>query len=93
MMSASNQSPDPFGLPMKCLADAQTIVREIEALLGQRKLRLRPPPPVPIGCCGLGCSSCVWQGYYEALAGWRDQARALLRGDGPVAGADAACRR
>ncbi len=91
MMSATTQLPDPFGLPMKSLADAQTIVREIEALLGQRKLSLRPPPPVPIACCGRGCNECVWQGYYEALAGWRDQARALCD-DGPAA-ADAAGRR
>lgn len=93
MMSATTQPTDPFCLPIKSLADAQTIEREIEALLGQCKLHLRPPPPVPIACCGRGCSECVWQGYYEALAGWRDQARTLLCGDGPVAAADVAHRR
>ena len=91
-MSDTTQLPDPFCLPMKCLDDAQTIVREIEALLSQRKLSLRPPPPVPTACCGRGCGNCVWQGYYEALAGWRDQAR-ILCGDGPVAAADVAHRR
>lgn len=83
---------DPFYLPMRSLDDAQTIVREIEALLRQRQLSLRPPPEVPTTCCGVGCGHCVWQWYYEALANWRDQARTLC-GDGPVAAADAACRR
>ncbi len=71
--------PDPFSRPMNDLTEAQTIVREIKALLSHRNLRLRPPPPVPTTCCGRGCNGCVWQGYYEALAYWRDQARELLR--------------
>ncbi|HRL76755.1 MAG TPA: oxidoreductase-like domain-containing protein [Candidatus Accumulibacter phosphatis] len=69
---------------MNDLAEAQTLVRAIESLLGHRSLSLRPPPPVPTTCCGRGCAGCVWQGYYAALRYWRDQARALLstRGDG-----------
>ncbi|HRF04648.1 MAG TPA: oxidoreductase-like domain-containing protein [Accumulibacter sp.] len=54
------------------------MVGEIEALLRKRRLELRPPPPVPNTCCGRGCNGCVWQGYYQALSYWRDQASELL---------------
>ncbi|WP_294251096.1 oxidoreductase-like domain-containing protein [Propionivibrio sp.] len=40
---------------------------------------MRQPPPVPNTCCGRGCNGCVWQGYFEALSYWRDQASELLR--------------
>ncbi|MBK8114215.1 MAG: oxidoreductase [Candidatus Accumulibacter sp.] len=73
-----NQLLDPFSIPMRSLDDAQIIVREIEALLSKRNLGLRPPPPAPTTCCGRGCNGCVWQGYYEALAYWREQAKKLM---------------
>ncbi len=79
MMPDTNACPDPFSLPMNNLADAQALVRTIEALLSQRGLSLRPPPPVPNTCCGRGCNGCVWQGYYAALTYWRGQARELAR--------------
>ncbi|MGM9426314.1 oxidoreductase-like domain-containing protein [Hydrogenophaga sp. MI9] len=41
---------------------------------------LRPPPPEPTGCCGRGCNGCVWEGFYTALAGWREDALARLAG-------------
>ena len=41
---------------------------------------LRPPPPEPTSCCGRGCNGCVWEGYYNALAGWREDALARLAG-------------
>ena len=79
MMSNTQQVPDPFDAVMHDLADAEAVVSEIEALLSARSLSLRPPPPVPTTCCGRGCNGCVWQGYFEALQYWRDQARELLR--------------
>jgi len=39
---------------------------------------LRAAPPVPTGCCGRGCSGCLWEGYFAALQFWRDDACALL---------------
>ena len=43
---------------------------------------LRQPPPQPTTCCGRGCSGCVWEGFYSAAAGWRDEA--LLRWPGQL---------
>jgi len=78
MMPASKNLPDAFFRPMNDLANAQAIIGDIEALLRQRRLALRPPPPVPDTCCGRGCNGCVWQGYYQALSYWREQAGELL---------------
>ena len=77
-MFDTNRLPGPFSLPVRNLGDAQTIVREIAALLAERQLILRPPPPIPDTCCGRGCNGCVWLGYFDALAYWRDEARELL---------------
>ena len=35
---------------------------------------LRQPPPEPTSCCGRGCNGCVWEGYYDALASWLEDA-------------------
>ena len=76
--TAGSHLPDPFSLPLNSLAAVQAVVPAIEALLAGRQLGLRPPPSVPDSCCGRGCSGCVWQAYYEALAYWREQAATLL---------------
>ena len=42
-------------------------------------IHLRKPPPEPSSCCGRGCNGCVWEGYYDALGFWlEDAALALL---------------
>ncbi len=35
---------------------------------------LRSPPPEPTTCCGRGCNGCVWEGYYQAVRYWADDA-------------------
>ena len=39
---------------------------------------LRAPAPEPDSCCGRGCNGCVWEGYYEALHFWVQDACAWL---------------
>ncbi|MCB1932582.1 MAG: oxidoreductase [Candidatus Accumulibacter sp.] len=78
MKPGTNEPPDPFRLPLHNVAEAQALVRKIEDLLAARQLTMRPPPPLPTACCGRGCNGCVWQGYFDALVYWRDQARALV---------------
>jgi hypothetical protein len=34
----------------------------------------RQPPSEPDTCCGRGCSGCVWEGWYEAVDYWREEA-------------------
>lgn len=45
---------------------------------GRAGVALREPPPEPFGCCGRGCSGCVWEGWFEAVAWWRDEAEVAL---------------
>lgn len=78
MSGASDIRPDCFSRRPKDIDDARLLIAEVDALLAARRLTLRPPPPEPTACCGRGCGGCVWQGYYEALLGWRDAARELL---------------
>ncbi|MDE2000068.1 MAG: oxidoreductase [Burkholderiales bacterium] len=41
-------------------------------------VELRTPPSEPTTCCGKGCNGCVWEGYYEAVVYWRDEALLIL---------------
>src|SRR5690606_15145062 len=39
---------------------------------------LRAPPPEPTTCCGRGCNGCVWEGYYNAVRYWADDALEVI---------------
>ncbi len=38
----------------------------------------KPSPPEDWECCGGGCSPCVWDHYYEALADWNQAEQAAV---------------
>lgn len=39
---------------------------------------LRKPPPEPTTCCGRGCNGCVWEGWFDAVLFWQEDAQAAL---------------
>ncbi len=47
--------------------------------LAQRGIVLREPPEEPTSCCGRGCNGCVWEGYYQAVGYWCEQAQEALQ--------------
>ncbi len=68
----------PLFLPVTDRAAAQALCNALYAQATQLGLALRPPPPEPTTCCGRGCNGCVWEGYYDAVAYWRDDALAAI---------------
>ncbi|KAB0583949.1 oxidoreductase [Ideonella dechloratans] len=55
-------------------AEAQALITAVQASAQRHSTELPEPPPEPTTCCGRGCIGCVWEGYYSALAYWRDEA-------------------
>ena len=63
------------------LSDCDAALASIKALQQRATatgLSLRPPPPQPTTCCGRGCNGCVWEGYYNAVAWWHEEAALQL---------------
>ena len=78
-MSDSDAAPAPPGL-RNPLAQAQQRMAYWQGLAQAAALELRPAPPVPQTCCGRGCNGCVWEGYFDAVLFWLEDAEAVLRG-------------
>lgn len=45
-------------------------------------ITLRDAPPQPTSCCGRGCNGCVWEGFYDAVLFWCEDAEQALPGHG-----------
>lgn len=60
------------------LASAHALFAAVQARADARGVALRAPPSEPTSCCGRGCNGCVWEGYYEAVVYWRDEALLML---------------
>ena len=60
--------------PLQTLADVEHVTQALLARAAAIGLALREPPPPPTTCCGRGCNGCVWEGYYAAMAYWREEA-------------------
>lgn len=58
---------------------AQMMFRILQDAARARNISLRAPPQEPTTCCGKGCNGCVWEGYYEAVVYWRDEALLVLQ--------------
>ncbi len=43
-------------------------------------IALRPAPTQPTSCCGRGCNGCVWEGFYDAVLFWCEDAGQALSG-------------
>ncbi len=69
----------PTALPAPCdLETARARIAATQALLSQAGVAFRGPPAEPTTCCGRGCHGCVWEGFYEALQYWLDEAQLRL---------------
>jgi len=65
--------------PITDASSARSAIDELAARLAAEGVgRFRNPPPEPVGCCGRGCSGCVWGSYFDAVVGWCSDAAMLL---------------
>jgi hypothetical protein len=56
------------------------LIDKVQCSLEKKQITgFRSPPPEPSTCCGRGCNGCVWEGYFTALAYWRDEALDVIR--------------
>ena len=78
-MTASKTTPTPAD-------EAQARIAKAQDLALRTGVTLRTPPPLPTTCCGRGCNGCVWEGYFDAVTWWLEDADAALRDQDAAAG-------
>ncbi len=55
-------------------------IAAVQAQASHAGITLRQPPPIPTTCCGRGCNGCVWEGYFDAVTWWLEDAAEALAG-------------
>ena len=63
--------------------EARALIDIVQKRAHEAQVDLAEPPPQPTSCCGRGCIGCVWEGYYTALAWWRDESVGRWSAGGP----------
>ena len=61
---------------------AKQWIANLGARLAEHGIAFREPPEEPTSCCGRGCNGCVWEGYYNAVGYWCEQAQEALQEPG-----------
>ena len=61
------------------LAAALARIAHWQQLARGAGIALRAPPPQPASCCGRGCNGCVWEGFFDAVSFWIEDAELALR--------------
>jgi len=73
-LHGARHNPRVNSAPPGDLSVALHRIAEVQARLEARGLAFRRPPPPPTTCCGRGCNGCVWEGWYDAVRYWLDEA-------------------
>ncbi len=71
-------SAEPGERPATDLCSARAMFAALIARADAQGETLRAPPPEPTSCCGRGCNGCVWEGWYDAVEYWRQEALLVL---------------
>ena len=68
-----------LAMPLRDASTAHAMVAYAQRLAKDQGLVLRTPPTEPTTCCGRGCNGCVWEGFFTAVAFWREDAIEVLQ--------------